>query len=71
MIATLLVFAAEVDSARLGRTFAYIVIALIVIGLAKWLFFPARKGRPCPRCGHDVKAGVLDCPHCGFDFRTV
>ena len=27
--------------------------------------------RPCPRCGQRVANGVLDCPHCGFDFRTI
>ncbi len=27
--------------------------------------------RPCPRCGHRVAVGKLDCPHCGFDFRTI
>ncbi len=27
--------------------------------------------RPCPRCGEAVANGVLDCPHCGFDFRTI
>jgi len=30
-----------------------------------------RASRPCPRCGERVKNGVLDCPHCGFDFRTI
>jgi hypothetical protein len=27
--------------------------------------------RPCPRCGDNVQVGVLDCPHCGFDFRVI
>jgi len=27
--------------------------------------------RPCPRCGRPVVNGVLDCPACGFDFRTI
>ena len=27
--------------------------------------------RRCPRCSRLVKVGVLDCPHCGFDFRTI
>lgn len=30
-----------------------------------------RASRPCPRCGERVTSGVLDCPHCGFDFRTI
>ena len=24
----------------------------------------------CPGCGKRVGRGILDCPHCGFDFRT-
>jgi hypothetical protein len=27
--------------------------------------------RPCPRCGEGVEIGVLDCPYCEFDFRTI
>jgi predicted RNA-binding Zn-ribbon protein involved in translation (DUF1610 family) len=25
----------------------------------------------CPNCGKRVGRGKLDCPHCGFDFRTI
>jgi hypothetical protein len=24
-----------------------------------------------PTLGRDVEVGVLDCPHCEFDFRTI
>jgi len=27
--------------------------------------------RPCPRCGVDVKKGIVKCPSCGFDFGTL
>lgn len=27
--------------------------------------------RQCPQCGRPVQVGVLDCPHCGFEFRTI
>ncbi|HVC07148.1 MAG TPA: DUF2510 domain-containing protein [Solirubrobacterales bacterium] len=27
--------------------------------------------RPCPGCGESVSIGVLDCPHCSFDFRAI
>lgn len=27
--------------------------------------------RACNRCGERVANGVLECPHCGFDFRSV
>lgn len=70
--ALLLLYQSPSDpTARPAHIAAYVVLALIVIGLAKWLFFPTRRGRECPRCGRGVKIGVLDCPHCGFDFRSV
>jgi hypothetical protein len=25
-------------------------------------------GRQCPQCGRPVRTGVLECPHCGFEF---
>lgn len=25
----------------------------------------------CLQCGRPVKVGVLNCPHCGFNFRTI
>jgi hypothetical protein len=31
----------------------------------------AHEARPCPRCGRPVEVGVLDCPSCDFDFRTI
>lgn len=31
----------------------------------------AGESRPCPRCGRQVKVGMLDCADCGFDFRTI
>lgn len=42
---------------------------LLLLALLVWLMTPS--GRPCPRCGESVKKGVLDCPDCGFDFRTI
>jgi len=27
--------------------------------------------RPCTMCGKRVNNGVMDCPHCGFDFRSI
>lgn len=46
----------------------FIVITLAV--LAARIEFGSRS-RPCARCGHPVKNGVLDCGKCGFDFRTI
>lgn len=41
-----------------------LVILLIVLAV--------RAGkRPCPRCGVRVRNRVMECPNCGFDFRTI
>lgn len=42
---------------------------LLLVALLAWLVEPST--RPCPRCGQRVKAGVLDCEACGFDFKTI
>jgi len=49
------------------------LVALVVALVAAVILFATdRSGsRPCPRCGDRVENGVLDCPHCGFDFRTI
>lgn len=49
------------------------LIALVVALIVAAIFFATdRSGsRPCPRCGERVENGVLDCPHCEFDFRTI
>lgn len=31
----------------------------------------SKPSRPCPRCGHSVRAGVMKCPSCEFDFSSV
>jgi hypothetical protein len=31
----------------------------------------SRSFRPCPRCGKPVEAGVMECPHCQFDFWSI
>ncbi len=54
-----------------------VVLGVVSIGVAVLLgkvavrLSPERRKRPCPRCGLPVRAGVLDCAGCGFDFRTV
>ena len=46
--------------------------ACVVVGIIMWASDGAqRRDRPCARCGEAVPNGVLDCPHCGFDFRTI
>lgn len=58
------------------------VVACTVLWIAYFpLYLSARRkvplksereaSRPCIRCGERVANGVLDCPHCGFNFRTI
>jgi TM2 domain-containing membrane protein YozV len=34
-------------------------------------FMTRPKTRSCPRCGEDVKKGVMTCKSCGYDFSTM
>jgi uncharacterized OB-fold protein len=52
------------------------VVAVFIVGALIEEFIRTRRReryrtRPCPRCGEGVAVGVLDCPYCGFDFRTI
>jgi TM2 domain-containing membrane protein YozV len=53
------------------------VAAIILLGFFGFVFlsliwFMTRpKGRECPRCGENVKKGVMTCKACAFDFQTV
>lgn len=44
--------------------FGFVLLSLV------WLM-SRPKARPCPRCGSDVKKGVLVCPSCSFDFASL
>lgn len=75
-IAVVLIAVLAADGLPLGEFALYVaVIVAVILGLrllAAGLRWLGREGaRPCPRCGEGVKNGVLDCPYCGFDFRTV
>lgn len=48
-----------------------IVIYLLRGELVTMLRELGSTSRACPRCGHPVRSGVMTCPHCGFDFRTI
>ncbi len=50
-----------------------VMIGVPVIVVYEIVRFATRTSgcRPCARCGEPVKNGVLDCPRCGFDFRTI
>ena len=71
----------ECDNWYWRSTFGW-VLACIILWIAYFpLYLSARRKvplksetraqRPCPRCGEGVQNGVLDCPHCGFDFRMI
>lgn len=63
MSASGILLIAEADYAA-GIIFWIAVIALVV-------FLVRRRSRACPRCGNRVAVDELDCPHCGFDFRSI
>lgn len=44
--------------------FGFIILSIL------W-FMTRSRGRQCPRCGNDVKRGVMTCKKCGFDFSQV
>jgi hypothetical protein len=51
-----------------------LLILLVLVALpvtAVLLVVRAVSRRACPRCGKRVKRGRLDCPHSGFDFRSI
>ena len=50
---------------------AVLVPLLFLLWLIRLSIGERFKSRPCPRCGWRVRNGVLDCPHCAHDFRTV
>lgn len=47
------------------------VVRFVIRKTTKVVVSAAAESRPCPRCGKQVKAGLLDCADCGFDFRTI
>jgi hypothetical protein len=53
------------------------VAAIILIGFFGFVFFSLiwfmtrPRTRPCPRCGEDVKKGVMVCKSCTYDFATM
>jgi hypothetical protein len=44
------------------------LLYLLVRLITRW---SKPRSRGCPRCGQQVAVGELDCPGCGFDFRTI
>jgi len=48
-----------------------IIAAVVLLATENFTADSSSRDRPCPRCGEPVQNGVLDCPHCAFDFRTI
>jgi hypothetical protein len=63
------------EACEAGTGIGVLLIALIgFFGFAflSIIWFMTRpRTRECPRCGNDVKKGVMVCKACGYDFRTV
>lgn len=53
------------------------VAIILLFGFFGFVFFSLiwlmsrPKTRDCPRCGEDVKKGVMQCGSCGFDFSSL
>ena len=53
------------------------IAVILLIGFFGFVFFSLiwfmtrPRTRPCPRCGEDVKKGVMVCKSCSFDFATL
>jgi hypothetical protein len=50
------------------------VVVVLIAALVIWRvgrFMWLRWGRPCPRCGHRVRAGQMECVYCEYDFYEV
>jgi hypothetical protein len=67
--------AAYQDACNAGAGIGVAIILLIgffgFVFLALIWFMTRPKTRPCPRCGDDVKKGIVVCRSCGFDFATI
>lgn len=63
------------DACDAGAGIGILLIALIGFFGFAFLFMiwymTKPKTRPCPRCGDDVKKGVMTCRSCGFDFSEL
>jgi ribosomal protein L37E len=59
-------------SSTLSQVGIYLFVAAVMVGAGIWgVIRRWRRTRTCPRCGRRVVIGDLDCPYCGFDFRTI
>lgn len=55
-------------------TILFVLPAALIAGrheIVAWIREVSKPSRPCPRCGHSVKAGVMRCPSCDFNFWSV
>ena len=63
------------DVSTAGAAFGVVLIIVIwligdiILGIL-WLVTKGNR-RACPACGLPVKAGIVQCKKCGYDFRTV
>jgi hypothetical protein len=49
-----------------------VIIIIAILGFAILPLIGRRLStRPCPRCGERVEIGDLECPYCGFDYRSI
>lgn len=51
-----------------GALFIGAVVVAIAGGIVLSRAQDRADSRPCPRCGHRVPVGILECAACGHDF---
>ena len=63
------------EACEAGTGIGVALIALIgffgFVFLSIIWFMTRPRTRDCPRCGSDVKKGVMTCKSCGYDFKTM
>lgn len=63
------------DACAAGTGIGVLLVAFIgffgFVFLSLIWFMTRPRTRACPRCGEDVKKGVMRCGNCGFDFAAV
>lgn len=57
--------------AGIGVLFVALIGFVGFVFLSLIWFMTRTRNRPCPRCGEDVKKGVMRCKACGYDFHAV
>jgi hypothetical protein len=65
----------SLEACKVGAGIGVAIILFIgflgFVGLALVWLMSRPRTRLCPRCGSDVKKGLMTCTKCGFDFNAL